>query len=89
MSAADTLRARGAELAAALTLLTRLPVHRLPLGTAPDSGSSAVWAYPLVGAVVGATGGAAYWLASALDLPARARGALGSCRADPRHRGAA
>jgi adenosylcobinamide-GDP ribazoletransferase len=69
MSAADTLRARGAELAAAFILLTRLPVHRLPLGTAPGSGSSAVWAYPLVGAFVGAIGAAAYWLASVLSCP--------------------
>jgi adenosylcobinamide-GDP ribazoletransferase len=69
MSAADTLRARGAELAAAFILLTRLPVHRLPLGTAPGSGNSAVWAYPLVGASVGAIGAAAYWLASGLSCP--------------------
>jgi adenosylcobinamide-GDP ribazoletransferase len=69
MSAADTLRARGAELVAAVTLLTRLPVHRLSLGTAPDSAGSAVWAYPLVGAGVGAIGAAAYWLTSALHCP--------------------
>jgi len=68
MSAADAFRARGAELAAAFTLLTRLPVHRLPLGSAPNS-ASAVWAYPLVGAAVGGIGGAAYWLASAFACP--------------------
>jgi adenosylcobinamide-GDP ribazoletransferase len=61
MSAADTLRARLTELAAAVTLLTWLPVHRLPLGSAPNS-ASAVWAYPLVGALVGGIGGGAYWL---------------------------
>jgi adenosylcobinamide-GDP ribazoletransferase len=68
MSAADTLRARLAELAAAVTLLTRLPVHRLPLATAPNS-ASAVWAYPLVGALVGGIGAAAYWLAAAFACP--------------------
>jgi len=68
MSAAEALRERGAELAAAFTLLTRLPVHRLPLGSAPNS-ARAVWAYPLVGAAVGGIGGAAYWLASAFACP--------------------
>ncbi len=68
MSAADTLRARGAELAAAFTLLTRLPLHRLRLPATPNS-AGAVWAYPLVGAVVGAIGAAAYWLASVLSCP--------------------
>lgn len=68
MSAADTLRARLAELAAAFTLLTRLPVHRVPLGSAPNS-ASAVWAYPLVGAACGGIGAAAYWLAAAFACP--------------------
>jgi adenosylcobinamide-GDP ribazoletransferase len=68
MSAADTLRARLGELAAAVTLLTRLPVHCLPLGSAPNS-ASAVWAYPLVGALVGGIGAAAYWLASVFSCP--------------------
>jgi adenosylcobinamide-GDP ribazoletransferase len=68
MSAADTLRARLTELAAAVTLLTWLPVHRLPLGSAPNS-ASAVWAYPLVGALVGGIGGGAYWLAAAFACP--------------------
>jgi len=68
MSAADTLRARLAELAAAFTLMTRFPVHRLPLAIAPNP-ASAVWAYPLVGALVGAIGSGAYWLASSLNCP--------------------
>lgn len=60
MNANDMLHERLAELAVAFALLTRLPVHRLslPRATAP---SEAVWAYPIVGAVVGAIGGGVYW----------------------------
>jgi adenosylcobinamide-GDP ribazoletransferase len=68
MNAAEMLRERLAELAAAFALLTRLPVHRLQLPrlTVP---SEAVWAYPVVGAVVGAIGGAVYWLTHSLSFP--------------------
>ena len=68
MNAAEMLRERLAELAAAFTLLTRLPVHRLalPRVTVP---SEAVWAYPVVGAAVGAIGGAVYWLTYSLSCP--------------------
>ena len=68
MNAAEMLRERLAELAAAFALLTRLPVHRLalPRVTVP---SEAVWAYPVVGAVVGAIGGAVYWLTYSLSCP--------------------
>ena len=50
-----------------MALLTRLPVPKLSL-PAPR-GADAVWAYPLVGAMVGALGGGAYWLAAWLSLP--------------------
>jgi adenosylcobinamide-GDP ribazoletransferase len=68
MNAAEMLRERLAELAAAFALLTRLPVHRLalPRVTVP---SEAVWAYPVVGAAVGAIGGAVYWLTYSLSSP--------------------
>jgi adenosylcobinamide-GDP ribazoletransferase len=68
MNAAEMLRVRLAELAAAFALLTRLPVHRLalPRVTVP---AEAVWAYPVVGAVIGAIGGAAYWLTYSLSCP--------------------
>ena len=53
MNAAEMLRRGLIELAAAFALLTRLPVHRLrlPRLTVP---AEAVWAYPIVGAAVGA-----------------------------------
>ncbi len=68
MNAAEMLRERLAELAAAFALLTRLPVHRLALlrVTVP---SKAVWAYPVVGAAVGAIGGAVYWITHSLSCP--------------------
>ena len=47
---------RGRELAAAFGLLTRLPVWRLGIGQ-PRSYARAVWAYPVVGCVVGLIGG--------------------------------
>ncbi len=60
---------RRAELAAAFMLLTRLPVGWLARGRMPAEFADAVWAFPLVGAVVGGIGGAAYWLAARLGLP--------------------
>jgi len=68
MNAAEILRQRLIELAAAFALLTRLPVHRLALPrlTLP---SEAVWAYPIVGAGVGAIGGVVYWLTHWLSCP--------------------
>src|SRR5262245_33216457 len=68
MNANEILRQRLIELAAAFALLTRLPVQvlALPRLTVP---SQAVWAYPVVGAVIGALGGAVYWLAHLLSIP--------------------
>jgi adenosylcobinamide-GDP ribazoletransferase len=68
MNAAEMLRQRLAELAAAFALLTRLPVHRLHL-TRVTVPSEAVWAYPVVGAAVGAIGGAVYWFTHSLSCP--------------------
>jgi adenosylcobinamide-GDP ribazoletransferase len=66
-----------ADLAAAFTLLTRLPVWRLSGGRAPADLASAVWAFPLVGLVVGGLGGLTFWLTSRLTLPPF----LGACTA--------
>ena len=58
-----------ADLIAAFMLLTRLPVSRLGrLGDAHDA-AHAVWAYPLVGALLGALGGAVFWLGARAGLP--------------------
>ncbi len=56
------------ELIAALTLLTRLPVSGL-VGSRewPDAASS-VWAYPIVGALVGGVGGIVLWIAERSGL---------------------
>lgn len=53
------LRRMGEEFLLALTLLTRIPVPRFRIETPADLGS-AFWAYPLVGALVGAIGAAAF-----------------------------
>lgn len=58
-----------ADLRSAALLLTRLPV-----GGRPDAAidmSRAVWAYPVVGMLIGAGGGAAFVAALGLGLPAR------------------
>ncbi len=72
MNAIEVVKQRLAEILAAFALLTRLPV---PL-QAHASGRSAVWAYPIVGAVVGALAGAVYWIAIALSSSGSARGYL-------------
>ncbi len=54
------------EVVGAFMLLTRLPVGRLSRGEVPAS--ACVWAYPLVGAVVGGVGAAVFALAR-LGLP--------------------
>jgi adenosylcobinamide-GDP ribazoletransferase len=50
-------------------LLTRLPVRWLARGQAPAELADSVWAFPLVGAIVGGIGGAAYWAFFRLGLP--------------------
>ena len=52
------------ELPAAFVLLTRLPVAR-----SVQVRASGVWAYPIVGVVVGIIGAVAYWLVHWLGLP--------------------
>ena len=73
----DFAARRIGEFGLAAGLLTRLPVGWLrPSGVA----GHAVWAYPLVGLVVGAAGAVVLWLGQAADLPplASAAWALGA-----------
>jgi adenosylcobinamide-GDP ribazoletransferase len=58
-----------AELASAFTLLTRLPAGWLARGQPPAGLADSVWAFPLVGALVGGIGGAVYWLGVRIGLP--------------------
>lgn len=63
------------QFAAAWTCLTRLP---WPGSVPAESGAigRGAWAFPLVGAAIGALGGGAWWLASAAGLPALVAAAL-------------
>lgn len=67
MNGTEIVRERVSEFGYAIGLLTRLPVPGFALRAAP--GADAVWAYPLVGALVGAIGGAVYWLLYLLSVP--------------------
>jgi adenosylcobinamide-GDP ribazoletransferase len=64
MNGNEALQERLAELAAAFALLTRFPIPRQPLKVE----ANAAWAYPIVGAAIGALGGGVYWIATALSL---------------------
>ncbi|MEO9574605.1 MAG: adenosylcobinamide-GDP ribazoletransferase [Tateyamaria sp.] len=64
-----SLKQRLWDVPAALVLLTRLPVPRLP-DHAFANGAQAVWAYPVVGLVLGLVVGTVAWLASLVSLPA-------------------
>ena len=57
------------ELIAALTLLTRLPVSALVGNRRWPEEASTVWAYPLVGALVGSVGGAVLWAGEHSGVP--------------------
>ncbi len=63
------------DLAAAFSLLTRLPVP-VDHNRAGDRAAAAVWAYPLVGAVVGLLGGIAGLVALWIGVPAGIAAAL-------------
>lgn len=64
----------GADLASAFSLLSRLP---LPGGGRVSSMAEGVWAWPLVGAVLGLCGGFVYWLAWHAGLSPLLAGLLG------------
>jgi adenosylcobinamide-GDP ribazoletransferase len=56
------------ELILAVTLLTRIPMPPAREGDSAALGR-AIWAYPLVGALIGGIGAALYWLAGVANLP--------------------
>jgi adenosylcobinamide-GDP ribazoletransferase len=56
------------DLASAFMLLTRLPMGWLATST-PGRMADAMWAFPLVGTVVGAIGGAIFWVCARLGMP--------------------
>ncbi|MEO9648914.1 MAG: adenosylcobinamide-GDP ribazoletransferase [Roseobacter sp.] len=64
----DTLKSKVTDVAVAISLLTRLPLPRLP-DNAFENAARAVWAYPIVGAVLGVGAGAIGSLAVTLGLP--------------------
>ena len=67
-----------ADCAAAFLLLSRIPAgwYRFPDDRPPDF-TSATWAFPLVGLVIGAVGGAALGLAAMAGLPTFVAAAIG------------
>ncbi|MCA8878423.1 MAG: adenosylcobinamide-GDP ribazoletransferase [Rhodobacteraceae bacterium] len=64
------------DLAAAFGLLTRLPLPRAVTGTGAGRGAATAWAYPLVGAAVGAIQAGALTVAVAAGLGAGPAAAL-------------
>ena len=64
-----TLKQRLWDVPAALVLLTRLPIPRLPDHVFAN-GARAVWAYPLVGLILGLLVSVVAWFANALSLSA-------------------
>ena len=73
MQTSDMSQAAIADLRAALTLLTRLP---LPYPTAKPRGAAAAWAYPVAGAVIGAMAGIVAALSLILGLTPAVAAAL-------------
>ncbi|WP_436638579.1 adenosylcobinamide-GDP ribazoletransferase [Microbaculum sp. FT89] len=67
---------RLSELVSAFGLLTRLPVARIVPGTDYADAGRSVWAYPLVGVVVGLIGGVAYWLLAFIGVTPLIAGAI-------------
>jgi adenosylcobinamide-GDP ribazoletransferase len=69
MTTSASISGLSTDLKTGLAFLTRLPL----VGTAPSAGSDiarASWAFPIVGAIVGALGALIYWLAHSLGLHA-------------------
>ncbi len=65
--AGSFIKARGAEFYSAFTLLTRIPLAGIKCEIVPQG--RALWAYPLVGALIGSFGAGAFALASMVGLP--------------------
>jgi adenosylcobinamide-GDP ribazoletransferase len=64
------------DLAAALVLLTRIPLRWNRFSDKAPDFNAAVWAFPVVGSVVGIVGAVAFALASGYGLPGLVSGAL-------------
>lgn len=64
----DTLKSFALAIPVAFLLLTRLPLPRLP-DSAFENASRAVWAYPIIGAVLGGTAGLLSYAAISAGLP--------------------
>lgn len=62
------LPARIAEAQLAVMLLTRLPVGKIGQSVPPTAHT--IWAFPLVGACLGALGGVVFWAGVSVGLPA-------------------
>jgi adenosylcobinamide-GDP ribazoletransferase len=75
MTGDDSARPEGFDIVAGLGLLTRLPIP-VDGARAARRGAAAAWAWPVAGAVVGALGGLAAWIALALGLSPPVAGAL-------------
>ena len=73
MTTNDRLRNAGADLLAAFGLLTRLPIPMIP---GPMRGAGTVWAWPLVGAAVGAFAATVAYTALAFGATAGTAAAL-------------
>ncbi|WP_210414129.1 adenosylcobinamide-GDP ribazoletransferase [Luteithermobacter gelatinilyticus] len=63
------LRMVGEDVAAALMLLTRIPVPWHRISDSPPDLNRALWAYPVVGLVISGLGAAVFLGASAVSLP--------------------
>lgn len=63
------LRQRWTELVLAFALLTRLPLPVIKEQVPDSQLSNRVWAFPIVGAVIGAIGGVIYLVAAAAGIP--------------------
>jgi adenosylcobinamide-GDP ribazoletransferase len=63
------MRALVDDLLAAIQLLTRLPVGWIRTPEGPPDLARVAWAYPLVGAAVGAVGGLVYAIAAGIGCP--------------------
>ena len=71
----DWVRQRTAELNICVIFLTRMPLP-MPATIVQGHVSRALWAAPVVGAVIGAVGAAVYWLMHFLHVPAFPAAAL-------------
>lgn len=65
----SVVRRRGQEMAAAWLLLTRFPLMAADAHLSAEAIAGAVWAYPLVGAIIGSAGAGVIYGSGLLGLP--------------------